>query len=257
MYGHPEQPRQRRDVADQRVDLLGADDRERHDRDAGAQRGAARSRRGRSAGACSAAENGLPMPLKPSGQTPTSSPPPQHPLGVLVAGQRGAALAGQLADERHPEDQVGAERPQVPAGVVVDGDHRHQGVDRDRARVVGDDQRAALGGDVLDAADLDPEPLLGDRPQQREHELLGDLVVEAELVDVVVAGQPAAQEGEQLGQLRLPLVAEDLARRRAGAPTSQASGEMPASGPRSAVVAAGRGRRAGGLGAGRRARPRS
>ena len=52
--GDAEQPGQRRDVADQRVDLLGADDRARHDRDAGAQRGGRRSRRGRSAGACSA-----------------------------------------------------------------------------------------------------------------------------------------------------------------------------------------------------------
>ena len=89
-------------------------------------------------------------------------------------------------------------------------DHRHQAVDRDRAGVVGDDQRAALGRDVLDAADLDPEPLLGDRPQRGHEEALGDLRVEAVLVDDVVAGQPAAQERQELGELGLPLVAEDL-----------------------------------------------
>ena len=111
------------------------------------------------------------MPLKPSGQTPTSSPPREQPLGVRVAGQGGAGLAGQLADERQLEDQVGAEQPQVRRpGVVVHGDLGHQRVERDRAGVVGHDQRAALGRDVLDAADLDPEPLLGERPQQRQQE---------------------------------------------------------------------------------------
>src|SRR5690606_2280576 len=68
-----EQPRERLDVADLRVNLLGADDGARHDRHAAAQRGrdeAARPNR------CSLYrdENGLPIPLKPSGKTPTSSP---------------------------------------------------------------------------------------------------------------------------------------------------------------------------------------
>ena len=49
----PEQPGQQLDVGDHRVDLLGADDRARHDRRLGPQRGRRRTRRGRSAAACS------------------------------------------------------------------------------------------------------------------------------------------------------------------------------------------------------------
>ena len=45
--------------------------------------------------------------------------------------------------------------------LVVDGELDHERVDGDGARVVGDDEGAALGRDVLDAADLDPEPVLG------------------------------------------------------------------------------------------------
>ena len=78
--------------------------------------------------------------------------------------------------------------------------------------MVGDHQRAALGREVLHAARLDPEPLLGDRPQAGQQQPLGDLGVEAVLVDLVVAAQPAAQERQELGELGLPVVAEDLAR---------------------------------------------
>ena len=103
------------------------------------------------------------------------------------------------------------------------------------AGVVGDDQRAALGGDVLDAADLDPEPLLGDRPQRGHEEPLGDLLVEAVLVDDVVAGHPAAQERQEPGQLRLPLVAEELLGGvlERGQPVARPG--CPRSGPRSSV----------------------
>ena len=122
------------------------------------------------------------MPLKPSGHTPTSSPPDEHPLGVLGAGQGGTALAGQRAHDRHLEDEVGAQRAQEAAGVVVHRQHGHQAVERDGAGVVGDHQRAALGGDVLQAADLEPEPLLRDRSQRRHEEALGQLAVEAVVV---------------------------------------------------------------------------
>ena len=89
--------------------------------------------------------------------------------------------------------------------------HRHQPVHRDGAGVVGDDQGAALGRDVLDAADLDAEPLLRDRAERGDQEALGDLGVEAVLVDDVVAGDATAQEREELREPGLPVVAEDLA----------------------------------------------
>ncbi len=147
------------------------------------------------------------MPLKPSGQTPTTSPRAEQPLGVGVAGQRGAALARQLADDRRLEHQVGAEHPQVAVGgmVVEQRDLGHHRVERDGARVVGHDQRTALGRDVLQAARLDPEVVLVQRPQRRQQHVLGELGVEAELVDLDVAGQPAADERERGGHLALPL----------------------------------------------------
>ena len=49
-----------------------------------------------------------------------------------------------------------------------------------------------------------------ERPQRGEQQPLGDLGVEAVLVDLVVAGQPAPQERQEPGELRLPVVAEDL-----------------------------------------------
>ena len=55
---------------------------------------------------------------------------------------------------------------------------------------------------------------------------------------VVVAGQAAAQEREELGEPRLPVVAEDLAWRRAGRPPASRAAGMPAGGPRSVAWSA-------------------
>ena len=124
-------------------------------------------------------------------------------------------------------------------------DHRHQAVDRDRAGVVGDDQGAALGRDVLDAADLDPEPLLGDRAQRGHEEALGDLGVEAVLVDDVVAGHPAAQEGQERGRAAAPTGRRTPPWRRAGTrPASRRRGCRRAA-SRSLGGRGGRGRRRG------------
>ncbi len=89
--------------------------------------------------------------------------------------------------------------------VVEQRDLGHHRVERDGARVVGHDQRAAVGRDVLQAARLDPEVLLVQRPQRRQQHVLGELGVEAELVDLDVAGQPAADERQSGGHLALPL----------------------------------------------------
>ena len=89
--------------------------------------------------------------------------------------------------------------------VVEQRELGHHRVERDGAGVVGDHQRAALGRDVLQAAGLDPEPVLVQRPQRGQQHVLGELGVEAELVDLDVAGEPAADERQRRGHLALPL----------------------------------------------------
>ena len=116
-------------------------------------------------------------------------------------------LAAELADDRQPEHQIRAEHPQVPVRrvVVVQRDGGHQRVQRDRAGVVGDDQRAALVRHVVQAGGLDAEPRPVQRPQERQQHVVGEVGVEAELVDGVVAGQAPAQEGKRGGERRLPV----------------------------------------------------
>ena len=58
------------------------------------------------------------------------------------------------------------QRPRVRV-LLLDGLGDHRRVGRQRARVVGDEQRAALGGDVLDALDLAAEPQLVEEVDQR------------------------------------------------------------------------------------------
>ena len=72
-----------------------------------------------------------------------------------------------------------------------------------------------------------------------EQEPLGHLGVEAVLVDLEVAGHPAAQEREELGEARLPAVAEDLRGGRLSAASQSPTG-MPPAGRRSATDSAAR-----------------
>ena len=93
--------------------------------------------------------------------------------------------------------------------LVVDRDGRHQRVEGDGAGMVGHHQGTTGRRDVLDAAHLDPEPVLVERAQQGEQYRLGELGVEAEVVDGVVPREPGASELEQAGQA-LPEPARDL-----------------------------------------------
>jgi hypothetical protein len=93
--------------------------------------------------------------------------------------------------------------------LVVHRDLGHQRVQSDRARMVGDDERATLAGYVLDAADLDPEPRLVQRAQQRQVDVLGEVLVETELVDGVVPGEAPTDEGQDVGDLTFDVVAEN------------------------------------------------
>jgi len=87
---------------------------------------------------------------------------------------------------------------------VVYSHAAHHGVERPQPTgVVGDEQRPALARHVVDADDLCPEPALQQRPERGQHHLVGQVGVEAELVDLVVAGQPATQECESRGDATL------------------------------------------------------
>lgn len=123
-------------------------------------------------------------------------------------------LPGQLVDDGQPEDEVGGEQPQVAFGgvVVVHGDLEHQPVQRQRAGVVGDDERPAVRRDVLDALHLHAEVLLREGPQQRHEDLVGQLLVVAELVHLVVAGDAPPQEGQTAREPPLPVTAPGVPR---------------------------------------------
>ena len=167
------------------------------------------------------------MPLKPSGKTPTSSPAFSSRSASALQARVLPALRASGARNGIGEHQVGAEQPQVPVRrvVVEQRQRRHHRVERQRAGVVADDQRAAVVGHVLQAARLDPEPLVVERPEGRGEHVVGQVGVEAELVDLVVAGDPAAQERQRAGELALPFDSGRGAGEAEGAPA--VGGRLP------------------------------
>ena len=136
------------------------------------------------------------MPLKPSGKTPTSSPSVSSRSASSLQASVRAHLAGHRADDRHLEDQVGAEQPQVALRrvVVVQGDRVISASSGSVPEWLATTSAPPVGGHVLQAVGLDPEPLLVQRPQERQQDVVGEVGVEAELVGLVLPGQPAAQE---------------------------------------------------------------
>ena len=97
--------------------------------------------------------------------------------------------------------------------LVVHGHRQHQPVERQHAGVVGDHQRRAVVRQVLDPADLDPEPGSEEQPQQRPHDRVVEVRVEAELVDAVVAGEPLAEEFGDRGDVLRQVVQRRVGRR--------------------------------------------
>src|SRR4029079_14842262 len=81
--------------------------------------------------------------------------------------------------------------------------------DGDRARVVRHDEGATGGRDVLDAPHLDPEPVPVDRAEHGIEHVLGEVDVVAEVVDLVVAVDPAPHVGEHLGDAALDVLGGD------------------------------------------------
>jgi hypothetical protein len=117
---------------------------------------------------------------------------------VLAAGQRVPGLAGDGSDERHPERQIRRQEADVPprrVGIQQTEleDHR---VQRNRPRVVAREQHGPVVGHVLEAAPVHPEVAAVQRPDQRREHPFGQLRVEAERVDVVLAGGAAGREVE-------------------------------------------------------------
>ena len=113
----------------------------------------------------------------------------QQPLGVRRAGQRRAGLAGQLGQERHPEHQVGAEQAEVARGSAARRGSRAESISASSAIVpewLRDDEAGPIQRHVLGPGHLDPEPVAVERLQQRLEDAVGQLRVEAELVDVVL-----------------------------------------------------------------------
>src|SRR5699024_11647692 len=154
-----EQPSERRNVADQRVDLLRSDDRARHD---GHARVHGRGYESASPEALElvALRIRLADAFEALGPDTDQFSLTQEAFGVLVAREGRTAFARGFGDERQREDQVGGEHAQVACRMVVDDERGHDRVDRDGAGVVRYEQHAVLCGDVLRTAYLDPEPLL-------------------------------------------------------------------------------------------------
>ena len=107
-----------------------------------------------------------------------------------------AGLAGDLSEERGLEYEVRAEHAQVPVrGMIIKERHLgHDGVEGDRARVIRDDEGARVVRDVLEAGGLDPEPGSVQRTDKGHEDVLGEVRVEAELVDLVVAASTPLDE---------------------------------------------------------------
>ena len=172
------------------------------------------------------------MPLKPSGQTPTSSPP----LSIRSASSLQARVA-----------------PPLRAMVLTNGSLKTRSAPSGRRKrpvwswieTIVIRPSTGMVPEWLETTSAPPSVGMfsaprtsmrnhfsRDRAQRGHEEPLGDLLVEAVLVDGVVAGHPAAQEREEAGQLRLPLLAEHLAGGvlERGQPVARPG--MPASGAR-------------------------
>ena len=148
---------------------------------------------------------GLANPLEPLGPHPDELARLEQPLGVRVAGQRVSGPTRHRAHEGQGEHHIGAEHSQLAmCWVMVGKGHLgHERVESDGARVVGNDQGAAVSWHVLDPVHLDPEPLLVERAHRGHKDVAGELSVEAEVVDLVRPLQPTPQEAQGAGQLLL------------------------------------------------------
>ena len=80
---------------------------------------------------------------------------------------------------------------------VQEAELQHQRIHRHRAGVIGHEHGRALRRHVRQPQPLSTPVVLPYRPQDRQEHLLGELRVEAKLVDLVVAGGAASQGVQQ------------------------------------------------------------
>ena len=78
--------------------------------------------------------------------------------------------------------------------------------------MVGDHQRPAVARQVLDSADLDPEPRPEEEPQQRPNDRAVEMRIEPELIDGVIAREPLPQEAGDRGDPLRQIVERCLGR---------------------------------------------
>ena len=94
--------------------------------------------------------------------------------------------------------------------MLVDGEHRDQAVDGTVPEWLATTSAPPSVGMFSTPRTSTRNHFVASGRTSVEQEPLGDLGVEAVLVDLVVAGDPAAQERQELGELLLRVLAEDL-----------------------------------------------
>ena len=153
------------DLGEDRRRLLGADDRDRHDRRAGAHRRLHEAAAAEAAQAVAVLVELLGAFAALGEDEHELALVEEQAMDVGRMGRHGADLRQQHAEAGISLEEVLDGQVQRPrAGVLLLdrlGDHRR--VRRQRAGVVGDQQRAALGRHVLDPLDLAAEPAGGRR----------------------------------------------------------------------------------------------
>ena len=82
--------------------------------------------------------------------------------------------------------------------VIVHRQLRHEGIEGDRPRVIGHDQRATLARDVFYPAHLNSEPLFVERSQCGHQDVVGQIRVVTKFVNGVVTGESASKKIQPL-----------------------------------------------------------
>ena len=150
---------------------------------------------------------GLPMPLKPSGHTPTSSPFDSSRSASALQARVWPALraigARNGAENAKSAPSIRRWRcagwwSRIATAAITESSGIVPGV-------IGDHERMPGVGDVVEAARLHPEPALVQRAPDRREDVVGQVRVETEVVHLVLTGDPPPQERERAGKLALPV----------------------------------------------------